>query len=131
MVEERLQSGTRIAQLLASELDGRDDGLLASLSVVEANHDVEPTAEGAFAYAIEQRGEEGSGDGHQLCSVFVHPDRAHVELAASEVAVESAEDEGLRVRPKATRPPRTIVFVESGAEVKRVVSVVVRAAQSN
>lgn len=132
MVEERLADGTRIAQLLASELDGRDDGRLASLSVVEANHDVEPTAEGAFAYAIEQEQEEEEpGDGRRLCSVFVHPDRAHVELAASEGIVEAAENEGLRVRPKATHPPKTLVFVESGAEVKRAVSVVVRAAQSN
>lgn len=130
MVEERVGSGTRIAQLLASELDGRDDGLLASLSVVEANHDVEPTAEGAFAYAIELEQGETTDDG-RLAEVYVHPDRAHVELAASEEVVEVAEDEGLRVRPKATHPPKTLVFVESGAEVKRAVSVVERAVQSN
>lgn len=129
MVEERLANGTRIAQLLASELDGRDDGLLADLSVVEANHEVEPTAEGAFAYAIEQGGE--TGDGRRLGAVYVHPDRAHVEFAASEGVVETAEDEELRVRPKATHPPKTIVFVESGAEVKRAVAVVERAVQSN
>ncbi|MDL5362345.1 hypothetical protein [Halalkalicoccus sp. NIPERK01] len=125
MVEERLTDGTRIARLLASEVDGRTDGELAALAVTEANPDVEPTADGAFAYAIAAAGE-------RLAGVYVHPDRAHVEFSAShEEAVAGAESAGLRVRPKATRPPRTLVFVEDGAEVKRAVSVLERAVQSN
>jgi len=39
------------------------------------------------------------------------------------VAADAAESAGLRVRPKAVRPPRTLVFVEDGAQVKRVLSV--------
>jgi hypothetical protein len=35
-----------------------------------------------------------------------------------------AENEGLRVRPKAVEPPRTLVFLESGAEVKGALRVV-------
>ncbi|WP_122091067.1 hypothetical protein [Halalkalicoccus subterraneus] len=123
MVEKRLADGRRIAQLLASEVDGRSDGVLDTLSVREADREVEPTADGAFAYAIER-------DDECLAAVYVHPNRAHVELGASDDVVERAESAGLRVRPKATRPPKTLVFVEDGAQVKRAVAVVERAAQS-
>lgn len=144
MVDEALADGARIAQLLASEVEGRVDGALASLSVTEANTDVEPTADGAFAYAIEHDGERLAGApasrseaseadrAIRLAETYVHPDRAHVEFAAGhEAIVAAAEREGLRVRPKAVRPPKTLVFVESGSEVKRVVSVIERAVQSN
>ncbi len=128
MVEERLENGTRIAQLLASEVDGRTDGDLGSLSVTEANPDVEPTADGTFAYAIEARAETGGDRATRPAEVYVHPDRAHIEFSGGhEVVVAAAENEGLRVRPKATRPPKTLVFVEDGAEAKRAVAVVERA----
>lgn len=125
MVEERLADGLRIAQLLASEVDGRNDGVLDGLSVVDADRDAEPTVAGTFAYAI-------GGENGRLATVHVHPDRAHVEFdAGHEAVVERAESEGLRVRPKAVQPPKTLVFVEDGAQAKRVVSVIERAAQSN
>lgn len=124
MVEKRLTDGRRIAQLLASEVDGRSDGVLDTLSVSEANPDVEPSTDGAFAYAIER------ADGDRLAAVYVHPDRAHVEFDADhEAVVEHAESEGLRVRPKAVQPPKTLVFVEDGAQVKRAVAVVERTVQ--
>jgi hypothetical protein len=44
-------------------------------------------------------------------------------VATPDVAADAAADEGLRVRPKAVRPPRTLVFVEDGATVKRGVAV--------
>jgi hypothetical protein len=51
--------------------------------------------------------------------VYLHPDRIRVEFRASlETAAETARNEGLRARPKAVEPPKTLVFVESGAEVK-------------
>jgi hypothetical protein len=129
MVEERLENGRRIAQLLASEVDGRTDGELDSLSITEANTEVEPTVEGAFAYGI--RVEEKS-EKQQIASVYVHPDRVHIEFSADyESVVAAAESEGLRVRPKAVHPPKTLVFVEDGAQVKRAVSVVKQAVQSN
>lgn len=37
MVEERITDGTRIAQLLSSELDGREDGGLESIAVTNAD----------------------------------------------------------------------------------------------
>lgn len=117
MVEERVTDGTRIAELLASEVEGRTDGGLGALSVTDANPDVEPTADGARAFDVTRGGD-------LLGRVFVHDDRVHVAFATGrEAALEAAESAGLRVRPKATTPPRTLVFVESGAEVKRATDV--------
>ncbi|MUV58871.1 hypothetical protein [Halogeometricum sp. CBA1124] len=111
MVEDRLTHGKRIAQLVASEVTGHERSL-SSLSVTESDPDVDPTEDGAFAYAVEREGE-------RVAEVYVHPDRARVEfLVEQEAVAAAAEREGLRVRPKAVRPPRTLVFVEDGAQVK-------------
>ncbi|MDQ2049796.1 hypothetical protein RBH26_04805 [Natronolimnohabitans sp. A-GB9] len=124
MVEERITDGRRIAELLASELDGREDGGLAPIDVTNADRDVEPTADGARAYDV-TCGEE------QIAQVFVHEDRARLEFAVEQdLAAETAEDLALRVRPKATDPPRTLVFLESGAEVKRGTDVVKRVSRT-
>ncbi|WP_336025267.1 hypothetical protein [Halobellus salinisoli] len=132
MVEERLTDGRRIAQFLASEVTGHEDDL-GSLVVTDADADVEPTPDGAFAYAIErrpaggrrtadeQRSDEGSTE--RVASVYVQPDRVRVEFERAVDAVADAADEaGLRVRPKAVEPPRTLVFVEDGAQVKWLLS---------
>ncbi|WP_440771428.1 hypothetical protein [Natronorubrum sp. DTA28] len=118
MVESRITDGRRIAELLASELDGREDGTLESTRVTNADRDVEPTADGSRAYDV-------TYDGERIARVFVHDDRARLEFEAEQdVAAETAADLELRVRPKATEPPRTLVFVESGAAVKRATDVV-------
>ncbi len=133
MVQDRLRDGTRIAQLLASELTG-DRVALARVVVVDADPDVEPTVDGAHAYRVVLAGSERDiaiGDrGHTelvddaatptaIATVFVQPDRARVEFAAApESAAEAAKTAGLRVRPKAATPPRTLVFVEDGAQAK-------------
>ncbi|QFU83927.1 hypothetical protein [Natronorubrum aibiense] len=128
MVEDRITDGRRIAELLASELDGRDDGTLASVRVTNADRDVEPTVDGARAYDV-------TLDDGRLARVFVHDDRARLEFeAGQDVAAETAEECELRVRPKATEPPRTLVFLEHGAAVKRgadVVQAVCRSVQSD
>lgn len=117
MVHDRLTDGKRIAELLSSEVHGRERGPLGRLSVTDADRDVAPTEFGAYAYAL-------SLDGEQIATVHVHPDRAHVEFrAAPDVAAREGRDRGLRTRPKAVEPPRTLVFVEDGAEVKRAVHV--------
>ena len=117
MVEDRITDGRRIAQLLASELEGREDGELARFTVTDADRDVEPTEDGTRAYDVTR-------DDERFARVFVQPDRARIEIDAEPAsALEAAEDVGLRVRPKATNPPRTLVFVESGAEVKRATDV--------
>ncbi|ADB61064.1 hypothetical protein Htur_2184 [Haloterrigena turkmenica DSM 5511] len=124
MVEERITDGRRIAELLASELDGREDDELASIEVANADRDVEPTADGARAYDV-ALASPGSDDAERIARVFVHEDRARLEFeTGQDIAAEAAADLELRVRPKATQPPRTLVFVESGAAVKRATDVV-------
>lgn len=121
MVVDRVTDGKRIAQLLASEIDGREDPPLDELAVVNADRDVEGTVEGALAYEIARGGET-------VGAVYVHEDRAHLELRKGlDAARARAEDVDVRVRPKAVEPPRLLVFIESGAEVKRAVSVLVAA----
>jgi len=119
MVEDRITDGRRIAQLLASELDGREDGEFGVLSVTDADPDVEPTADGARAYDVVH-----DPSGNRLARTYVHPSRVHVEFerSADHVAALGREFD-LRVRPKAVDPPRTLLFVEDGAAVKRAADV--------
>jgi hypothetical protein len=136
MVEDELTDGKRIGQLLSSEIHGYERGALGRLSVVDADTDVEPTEAGAFAYAIEYEGGEGAedddGDPLRIAEVYVHPDRAHVEFRVGvETAAEKGNREGLRIRPKAVDPPRTLVFVENGAEVKAALRVVRAVAETD
>lgn len=122
MVEDRITDGKRIAQLLASELDGREDSELNRIAIDGANPDAEPTPGGTHAYDI-------MADSTPLARVYIQPDRARIEFNHGvEQAFEAAEDHALRTRPAATDPPRTLVFVADGAEVKRVVPVVIAAA---
>ena len=125
MVVDRVTDGKRIAELLASELDGRSDPPLDRLAVVNADRAVEGTTEGARAYDVER-------DGETFATVFVHEDRARVELRDGlDAARETATAEGLRVRPKAVTPPRLLLFVESGAAVKRAVTAVAAAVETD
>jgi hypothetical protein len=99
--------GRDLAGRLADALDGAADGF----RVVDRAERVEPAPDGDFAYAVE-------ADGAALAEVFVAPRRVRVEFtAAPSAAARAGSDADLRVRPKATRPPRTLVFVESGDEV--------------
>lgn len=111
MVEERITDGRRIAQLLASEVEGRTDGGLGTLSVVDADRDVEATPGGARAYDV------ASGDA-TLARVFVHDDRARLEfLRGGEAArsdVEAAGDLAVDEHGE-----KTVLSVSSGAAVKR------------
>lgn len=127
MVEERLTDGVRIAQLLASEVEG-GVGVLDACRVTDADRDVEPTPDGALAYRIrtDESGSDATGADATdlLAAVFVQPDRVRVEfVAAPDRVAETADGEGLRVRPKAVRPPRTLVFLPDGASVKRLLPV--------
>lgn len=134
MVEDRVQNGRRIGQLLASEIRGRADDPHASLAVVDVR-DVQGSIDGTFAFAIAREDESadtanGGTDGTEdddtvrVAEVFVHDDRARIEFRTGvEAAAEAGREAGLRVRPKAVRPPRTLVFVEDGVQVKRVLQV--------
>ncbi|WP_323675676.1 hypothetical protein [Halorubellus sp. PRR65] len=140
MTDRRVTDGVRIAELLSSELHGRTDGVLAHVAVTDAVADATPTEAGVRAYdvvwsrdALVAEPEQdvavlevdvGEADGERFASVFVHPDRARVEFHAGvDVAAAAADGTRLRVRPKATTPPRTLAFVESGAAVKDAVDV--------
>lgn len=112
MVEDRITDGVRIAELLASEIEGREDSL-APLSVVDADRSVAGTVDGQRAYDVDR-------DGERVARAFVHEERVRLEVDADpQGALEVARDHELRARPRAVEPPRTILFVESGAEVKR------------
>jgi hypothetical protein len=124
MVERRITDGRRIAGLLASEVDGREDSGLALLSLTDADPDVEPTTDGALGYRIQWEDEP-------FADVFVQPDRIRIEFRAGpDRAAKAAREVGLRARPKAVNPPRTLVFVESGAAVKRATDVLSAVATS-
>ncbi|WP_115865145.1 hypothetical protein [Halorussus litoreus] len=124
MVEDRTTDGTRIAQLLSSEVSGREDSGLDALDVANADPDVEPSEDGELAYEVVR--DERDADSDALAEVYVQPERIRVEFREGvDAAAEAAEAVGLRVRPKAVRPPRTLVFVEDGGEVKRATDVVV------
>jgi len=119
MVVDELANGERIARLLSSEIHGHQRGALGRLDVADAREEIEPTAAGAYAYAVE------TDAGRRVAEVAVHPDRCHVAFqAAVTTAADTGHREGLRVRPKAVEPPRTLVFVENGAEVKLALRVV-------
>jgi hypothetical protein len=127
-MDERLTDGRRIAELLASEIEGHGDEL-ASLALFDADPDAEATPDGTLAYRVTSVTE---GERTDLAAVFVHPDRVRVEFAVAQAAVaDAAESAGLRVRPKAVRPPKTLVFVEDGAEVKRTLPVFEAAARES
>ena len=134
MVDDELSDGERIARLLSSEIHGHERGVLGRLSVADARESVEPTEQGAFAFAVAADDGSGDGDGdddgddgdeRRVAEVYVHPDRSHVEFrVGARTAAEAGHRAGLRVRPKAVEPPRTLVFVENGAEVKPALRVV-------
>lgn len=128
MVDEEITDGTRLAELLSSELTGHETPPYDRIAVANADPDVEPTTAGDRAYDV-------FVDGEVLAAVYVMPERARVEvrsgLESSDRAEQSAEhaeltateraarEAGLRTRPVGGRPPKLLVFVENGADVKR------------
>lgn len=142
MVIDRITDGTRIAQLLASELDGREDGGLEAVGVVNADRDVEATPSGTRAYDVvvsagaDESERDEPDDAERIGQVFVHPDRASVVLEVDPELLEAAADDvGLEVesigeiddgagRPGDSTVPA--VVVDDGAAVKRATNVVQR-----
>ncbi|WP_276253386.1 hypothetical protein [Halomontanus rarus] len=134
MVEERITDGRRIAQLLASEIDGREDGALERLEITDVDRDVEPTADGARAYDVTAMGPSQSRADERIARVFVHESFARLAFeTGSDAASTAAEELDLRVEEDETavQPPAVaFVFVESGAAVKRATTVVERVVRS-
>jgi len=122
MVERRVTDGVRIAQLLSSELDGREDGALDRLAVTNADRSVEASPEGERAYDVEREGEA-------FARAFVHEDRVRLELESGGDAVAArVEGEDLRV---AAEDGGMALIVESGAAVKRAVDALDAATESS
>jgi hypothetical protein len=120
MVEDRIADGRRIAQLLASEIRGHERGPLGQLSVVDVR-DVEGDAHGEFAFGVDARFDAGE---RRVADVYVHDDRTRVEFReVPEVAAEAGREAGLRTRPKAVTPPRTVAFLEDGVAAKQALPV--------
>ncbi|MEF8851649.1 MAG: hypothetical protein V5A44_06495 [Haloarculaceae archaeon] len=122
MVVDRTTDGDRIAQLLASELSGRDGGALARLSVVDADRDATPSPDGPPAYGV-------AVDDRQVADVRIYPDGADVCLdggsarLAVQRVVDAVRGPGLSVE---TPDDGTVVLqVEYGAAVKRAVDALV------
>jgi len=103
-MRERVTDPRRVAELLASELDGRERGAYARLAVVDADPDAEPAPDGPAAYGV-------AVDGERVATVRLYPDAATVEGDAA--LAEFAADEDLPV-------DGTTVSVPDGAAVKRV-----------
>jgi hypothetical protein len=125
MVADRITGGRRIAELLASELDGRSDGPLESVAVVNADPDAEPVDGGARAYDV-------AVGGSVVATVFVHPERVRIETTAEETTIDGnridvTAADGVSIRRGsgvgAEAETRTVILVEYGAAVKRAVDV--------
>ena len=126
MVEEEIRDGDRIADLLRAEIEGFAEPPFDDMAVVDGtanstDHDASDAGEsvpGQPRYSVTYRDDP-------LFEVVAQPDRIYLEFAAmqAQVADAAAEATRLRVRPKATHPPATLVVVERAADVKRVIDV--------
>lgn len=134
MVERESTDGNRIASLLAAELAGFEDPPFSAIEIDESPEvAVSPDESGERARSRDESPADSNGtepayrvahDGEALFEVVAQPDRIYLEFGRLQAEIrEAAETAGLRVRPKATRPPATLVFVERGADVKRVIDV--------
>lgn len=116
MVEDTLNNGRRIGQLLASEIRGRTREPLGSLAVVDVR-DADGRTDGLFAYGIDH------GD-ERLAAVYVHENRASLAvLTGIEVALAAAERNGLDLQEDPPDSPGPGAVVDSGVAVKRVLNV--------
>ncbi|WP_415381328.1 hypothetical protein [Halosimplex sp. TS25] len=129
MVEDRVTDGKRIAQLLSSELSGRDRGALGDVAVVDADPDAEPSPDGTVAYGVEFRDERAG-------TVRIYPDAATLTMDRRADAVAEAARDDISTFERDERPAADrdtglsvsedgAVRVESGAAVKRAVDALV------
>jgi hypothetical protein len=119
MVEDRVTDPRRVAQLLASELSGRETGRLARVSVVDADEDAEPSPDGTVAYGV-------AVDGERAGEVVLYPEAAALVVRDGVLdldrVVAAARDGELAVDREGED---ATVRVETGASTKRAVDAVV------
>lgn len=125
MVEDRVTDPRRVAQLLASELSGRETGRLARVSVVDADEDAEPSPDGTVAYGVAVDGER-VGDDVRAGEVVLYPEAAALVVRDGVLdldrVVAAARDGELAVDREGED---ATVRVETGASTKRAVDAVV------
>jgi hypothetical protein len=112
MVEDSITRPRRVAELLASEFTGLEEGPLAGLAVVDARPDASATPGGSEAYALEYRS-------RRVGAVSLYP--GHVAVSLS---VEAAALPGETPLPVESTGEGVRVRVEDGVAVKRAVDVV-------
>lgn len=112
MVEETITDGTRIAELLASELAGLAVGPLATVAVVDAEPDATPSDAGTYAYGI-------SADEERIAEVRIRPESAVIHLDGDWGEAVPADGDGLSI-------DGGDLVIERGASVKRAVDVLRR-----
>jgi hypothetical protein len=110
MVEAERTDPDRIAALLRAEIEGLTDPPFDALEI-----QVPRTEPPIFAVV---------DDDGTVFEATRQPDRLALDVRRQpEAVVEAARAAGLRVRPKATTPPGTVVFLERAAAVKRAIDV--------
>lgn len=133
MVQDRVSDGFRVAELLASEVDGRQRGDLGSLAVANADRSVSGTPTGERAYEIRflagdrdpRREPTPEEIGRLVAEVLVHERGASLAVVAgADAAAETATEAGLTVTPSDDTPVETgsdgvVIELEYGAQVKR------------
>jgi hypothetical protein len=129
MVEERLTDGYRIAELLASEIDGRRSGPVADLAVANADRTVDGTPAGERAYDVrllsgdrDPRREPTPDDAGELFGrVFVHETGATLALEAHSDAAAAAAAAGGLDTEESWREGLLAIRLEYGAQSKRAI----------
>jgi len=84
----------------------------------------DPTLHLLAAFGVDVHPDAGAPGARRVADVYVHGDRARVEFrAAPDAAAVAGREAGLRTRPKAVTPPRTVVFLKDGVAAKRALPV--------
>lgn len=118
MVDERVTDGTRLGELLASELDNRTDSGLARIEVRNVDEAATATPSGTEAFEIWM-------DTEPIATVTLYPDQVELRFCVPVAPVlELADSVGL-TGSEAPEDDAVVVWVDDGAEVKRVVEVFV------
>ncbi len=107
MVEKAITDGPRIAELLASELEGLAVGPLSTVTPVGAEPDATPSQSGTYAYAIEFGGD-------RIGEVRIRPASAVLAVDGDRIEFEPADSGGISVA-------EDTIVIERGAAVKRAV----------
>ena len=114
MVEDRVTDGKRIAQLLASELSGRSDGLLGDVELVDADRDADPSPNGTHAYGVTYRDD-------RVAAVSLYPSAAELVVRSATRAVAEAARERDLATESDEDSDTVVLRIEYGAAIKRAV----------